>query len=617
MLGRIGGPLDPRGIRLIGARITGQLNLTDAHSAVPLVLQQCRFDMPVVLDRAHLSVLSLRGSVLPSLSADGLCLRHDLGLDQVTVSGRDGKSVWLLGAHIGGYLDLVGAKLTNDFGPALAADGIQVDGSAHLEGLRATGYGRNGTVRLPGARIGRQLEVASAQLTNDFGPALIATGVQVGGNVVLSKLRAAGRGEDGAVQLESAHVTGHLDLGEVKLTNRLGPALSADGLQVDQGAYLAHVIATGRGEDGAVRLLGAHIGTQLQLFDAELTNKTGPALIADGLQVGSDLVMPILRAVGIGGALGAVRLLSAHIGGQLNLAGVELTNNSGPALIADGLRVDGLANLDLLRVTGCGKDGVVRLLDAHIGGELAVSGQVTATGAERVILDLQNAQVGGEPRLWDTTFWKAAFGSPEAERPRVMLNGFIYRSQPKEPDAGTWLQVLRQCMPTYVPQPYRQLAEVCRAEGDEQRAKTTLIAQEDARGEVLRHGHAHWRGPWVWHSITRMTVRYGYQSARALRFLLVVLAISCSLMIVADTRGLLVHPKTEGAGRCGVVETIGSAVDGTVPLLGFAAANRCELTNAGAAQWIFVFSLVLQVLSWAFITLFVTGFTGIVRKPSA
>jgi hypothetical protein len=31
---------------------------------------------------------------------------------------------------------------------------------------------------------------------------------------------------------------------------------------------------------------------------------------------------------------------------------------------------------------------------------------------------------------------------------------------------------------------------------------------------------------------------------------------------------------------------------------------------------VFVASVGLQILSWAFLTLFVAGFTGIVRKPS-
>ncbi|MFH9871576.1 hypothetical protein ACH4NT_36565, partial [Streptomyces lydicus] len=392
-------------------------------------------------------------------------------------------------------------------------------------------------------------------------------------------------------------------------------ALTADRLQVDDNASLAGLTATGHDPLGAVRLLGAHITGQLNLRDARLTNDAGPALTADRLQVDDNASLAGLTATGHD-PLGAVRLPGAHITGQLNLAGATLTNDAGPALHADSLQVDDSAYLADLTVTGHDPLGAVWLHSAHITGELTVSGLVAMGGRERVILDLRNAEVDGPLFLWDKTFWEGAFTRPDTDRPKVRLNGFTYRAQPEEPDTDTWLQVLRQCMPAYAPQPYRQLAEVCRAEGDEQRAKTALIAQQDAFGEALRHDDAPRRGARAWHWISRVTVRYGYRSTRALWFLLAVLAVSCALMLVADSQGWLVHPKVRGGGRCGVVETIGSAVDRTVPLLGFAVAGRCELTNTTAAQWVFVASLVLQVLSWVFLTLFVAGFTGIVRKPS-
>jgi hypothetical protein len=48
------------------------------------------------------------------------------------------------------------------------------------------------------------------------------------------------------------------------LRNDSGPALAADGLQVDQGISLGDgFTVTGAGSFGAVRLVGAHIGGQL------------------------------------------------------------------------------------------------------------------------------------------------------------------------------------------------------------------------------------------------------------------------------------------------------------------------------------------------------------------
>lgn len=58
--------------------------------------------------------------------------------------------------------------LTNDDGPALAADGLTVDSNAHFEGMRASGHDDRGTVRLTRATIKGRLfgdfaEIAAAK----------------------------------------------------------------------------------------------------------------------------------------------------------------------------------------------------------------------------------------------------------------------------------------------------------------------------------------------------------------------------------------------------------------------------------------------------------------------
>ncbi|MFD0532345.1 hypothetical protein ACFQ1I_46535 [Kitasatospora arboriphila] len=369
LLGRIGGTPDPRGIRLVGARITGQLDLTDVRSILPLQCQNCRFNEPIVLDRAQLSGMSLLGSVLPYLSAEHLSLTHSLDLARVTATGRGPLGVVrLLDAHIAGDLDLASAKLTNKTGPALHADNLRVDGGTSLADLTAVGDGEKGAVRLLGAHITGQLDLAGAKLTNKTGPALHADGLQVDSETFLTDLTAVGDGDDGAVRLLGAHITGQLDLTGTKLTNKTGPALHADNLRVN-GNTLARLTAVGDGDDGAVRLLGAHITGQLNLTGTNLTNKTGPALHADRLRVDSETFLTDLTAVG-GGEKGVVRLLGAHITGQLNLASAKLINKTGPALAADGLRVDEGASMADLTAVGGGNNGVVRLLGAHITGQL-------------------------------------------------------------------------------------------------------------------------------------------------------------------------------------------------------------------------------------------------------
>jgi hypothetical protein len=78
-------------------------------------------------------------------------------------------------------------------------------------------------------------------------------------------------------------------------------------------------------------------------------------------------------ATGVGGA-GAIRLAEAHIGGQLVCSGATLTNESGPALTADGLHVDAEMFLRQLSATGISEDPAVRLPGARIGGPLDWSG---------------------------------------------------------------------------------------------------------------------------------------------------------------------------------------------------------------------------------------------------
>ena len=66
---------------------------------------------------------------------------------------------------------------------------------------------------------------------------------------------------------------------------------------------------------------------------------------------------------------GAVRLIGGHIGGQLVLRGATITNVSGPALYADGLVVDSDAFLDGgFTATGSGADSAVRLTGVVIKG---------------------------------------------------------------------------------------------------------------------------------------------------------------------------------------------------------------------------------------------------------
>jgi len=160
------------------------------------------------------------------------------------------------------------------------------------------------------------------------------------------------------------------------------------------------------------------------------------------------------RAAGAGQD-GVVRLPGAHIGGQLDCTGGELTSADGPALVADGLQADGGVFLrGGFRAAGAGELGVVRLAGAHIGGQLGCAGGRTRHGGGGLDLDLYQCQIG-----------QLLLGRGFAARPDA--RGLRYGGIPDGPSVDDWLGWFRDPGPGlgYDAQPYQQLAAAHRAAG--------------------------------------------------------------------------------------------------------------------------------------------------------
>jgi hypothetical protein len=269
------------------------------------------------------------------------------------------------------FVGLTGCRLEHPAEPPLAADRLTCSVLA-LTGATITGHTdagavrlHRGAVRLTGAHIDGSLLCDGANLRNDSGPALIADGLQVGQDIFLrDRFTATGGGEDGAVRLTGAHIDGSLLCDGANLRNDSGPALVAYGLQVGRGVFLRRgFTAVGAGKRGAVRLVSAHIGGSLDCTGAELRNHSGPALVADVLQVDQDVECD--RLIADGGVV-----IGGHIGRLLSLEGVTLNNPAGIALSSDGLRVDGT----MFCRKGFTAQGEVRLPGAQIGGRLFFDG---------------------------------------------------------------------------------------------------------------------------------------------------------------------------------------------------------------------------------------------------
>jgi adhesin HecA-like repeat protein len=345
----------------------------------------------------------------------------------------------------------------------------------------AGGPGRSGVLRLAGARIVGRLDLGPAELVSS----LLLWGCWFAEPVLLNEARAL------SLRLLGCHL----------------PGLSADQLTTRGNLQLRYGF-TARGE---VRLVGAHVGGQLDLRGATLTNPGGPALVADGLTVDQDL----LCGEGFA-ATGEVRLVGAHVGGQLNLRGATLTNPGGRALSADGLTVD----QNLVCGEGFKATGEVRLLGAHVGGQLNLSGASLTNPGGRA-LSLQELRASAvvlrdlpePPDLVDCTHAQvgALVDEPTSWPRRARLDGFVYDALYEDPSvsAGQRLGWLARDPDGYRPQPYEQLAAVYRRAGRDQDARTVAIAKQRERRATLG------RAEQLWSWLLDGLVGYGYRTWRA------------------------------------------------------------------------------------------------------
>jgi hypothetical protein len=205
--------VDPKGIQVLGAKITVVLDLDLVAVPFPLTLWQCRLMDHLILLHAEIPQLNLQGTWLHSLPADGCRVKGDVFL-------RNGfhaeGEVRLVGAEIGGTLDCGGGTFNNPprageeaGGPALNAERAVVKGGVFLRG----GFSAEGAVRLLGAQIQGNLDCSGGTFKNPpqagvetSGNALSADGALVRSDVVLRN----GFSAEGAVRLLGAQIDGDL-----------------------------------------------------------------------------------------------------------------------------------------------------------------------------------------------------------------------------------------------------------------------------------------------------------------------------------------------------------------------------------------------------------------------
>ena len=638
-------------VRLTGADITGSFACAGATFSAnrqgnALEGDEIRVSVAVLLD--------------PGFTADG--------------------AVRLAGAAIGGQLRCRGARITSadPDGDSLVAGGIKVGGQILLDrgftaagAIQLSGADIAGSVRLQGATVGANTEGYSLdgpgmQLGRDFwldrapdGSPFVAEGairlaaVNVTGSIRCQGAKVNGSDADGdSLVLNAANVTGSIFIsngfttaGSVRLvraditgsvacggallgSNQQQNSLIADGLKVGRDVALdtdrdgAPFTAT-----GAVRLTGADIQGQLKCQGAQLQggDPDRDSLICNGVKVGGSVYL-------YNGfwSYGAVRFSRASVAGSFNCRGARLgTNSTGTSLIAERMSVNGGVLLDE-KFTATGS---ISLRGAEIVRELRWAPVNVPTGVnlESVrVQQLTDDWTGGRSggywplgtlRLAGLTYDGFGGDHPPSVEHRLVWVQSQYADQASKNPATP--HATDPAVMPFAAQPYKQLADVYRRAGQDDEARVVEIAR---RRDLRRYGNlARHRKVLNW--VLDKTIRYGFQTWRALVGLVFLYAITLSAFLFTQHQeGLITPANVLAAVRVHPTAMhcvsgypcfypAGYAVDIVFPLINLHQAENWRANGHHPWGWPWVAGTWAATgLGWSLATLVVVGYTGLARR---
>jgi len=663
-----------RGIQIQGARIVGSLDLQFAMLPFPLICQQCAFTAAIRLERATVKFFDLSGSYLAgsaiklpevdqavqiALEARGLQVESDVFLRQ---GFHAIGCVVLWGATIGGNLNCEQGRFKNADGNALFADNIEIRGDVSLrQGFHATGR-----VSLAGASIGGTLACNQGRFENAGSTALFAEGIAVKDTVLFRNgFHAMGR-----VSLLGASIGGDLDCHEGRFENAGGDALIAQNIEVKSAVFLCDSFhakggvslsgasiggnlacdkgrfetATGRDAlnaegievkgavllrngfhaTGRVSLYGASLGGNLECDKGQFENMGGDALNAEGIEVkGAVLLRNGFHAAG------RVSLAGASLGGNLACRQGRFENANGIAL--NGYSIDAKGAVYLFQ--GFQAEGKIFLQDAQIADGLYLDSAMLAADSPTTEVDLRFARALtlADSEIID----QARLPQPG----KLRLDGFTYEKL--SPDSPTdsqyrlrWLQP-QQGNGRFSPQPYTQLARVLQASGHEQEATEILIGKQEA----ARHYGNLSRFKWFWNWFLGKTIAHGYKPTRALFMSLVVIIFGTGLFHIGYRDGWIEASDLEAYTIATAEDSpltypeffpLTYSLDVFLPVIDLHQANywipKASLgepidksigflsTGVRDGGILLAYFWLQIILGWVLTSLWVAGFTGLVRR---
>ena len=440
-------------------------------------------------------------------------------------------------------------------------EGAQISGDVFVGGMEA-----DGAVDATGIQIGGQLVLHKARLCNADGDALSLDNAEVTGEVLAVGLEVVG-----AVDATAVYIGGDLNLRGARLCNAGGDALSLDNAEIIGDVFAGDLEAV-----GAIGATALYIGGQLDLDKARLRNADGDALDLHGAEITGDVFARSLEADG------EVLASGARFGGRLDLRGAKLRNRDGNAL--------NLESASIKRLTF----GPVKIADPL--GPVGITGKVRLYRAE--ITDLETDANPPSPLVatgWEVTDIHGPLRSDWAA-------------------ARRWLETTTKTSA----QPWHALANVYERNGEPAGARRLRFA---AARKVTRQSPVPTK---ILRGIYGGVVGYGYYPLLA-GFWLLVIVVSSSLIVCANRADFVANNSATNSAAITYLQQTRTPVPTQTPLQPFSYTLSALLPTAvvnSTSDWTVrsdaaVLNGVLMLLklsAWILTALLLAGVTGLLRK---
>ena len=337
---------------------------------------------------------------------------------------------------------------------------------------------------------------------------------------------------------------------------------------------------------------------------------------------------------------GALLLDESAIGGDLTFPGGRFVNPNNTAIAASLVRIGGSVILGVEPFGDFQSDGAVEFLGTHIAGVFLISGgKFAGKATERHGLFAGGLEVNGFFGTQNTDLQNGAtldlsgasvLGMNDDERSwpqagKLLIDGLSYTGFGLVKNARSRLRWV-SLQPEFHPQPYRELAKVLRANGDDAGAVSVLIAEQDAR---YQNSYLFSR---IWAGFLKTTVGYGHEPLLTIVWASMVVLLGWLMVTLGSQAGVMRRtwpesiPISESVSVYERLHPLLYSLDVFLPFVNLHQ-EHYWWPDAGAAGGITLFHhkvrfsgrmlryyLWLQIIAgWLLSAIFIAGVTGLIR----